>query len=246
MKKYWYSLEQKMIELRNFCFHFGASIYMFHQINDNKDLWEDDAVSISRKGFEEFIEGLLINGAVFRSIDELDKHCETNSVYLTFDDVYQDMIDNAIPFLLNRGIPFCLFVSQKFIDKEGFISTETLKNLAAEKLCTIGFHSKNHELMRLLDEEQMGSELDCSDFDHVVGEHSKYFAFPYGSIYACNHTCRKLIKKRGYEFVFSTLYGTCTPRVISSKPHFVPRININEENYLKRINTFCRNRGINK
>ena len=56
MKKYWYSLEQKMIELRNFCFHFGASIYMFHQINDNKDLWEDDAVSISRKGFEEFIE----------------------------------------------------------------------------------------------------------------------------------------------------------------------------------------------
>ncbi len=81
---------------------------MFHQINDNKDLWEDDAVSISRKGFEEFIEGLLINGAVFRSIDELDKHCETNSVYLTFDDVYQDMIDNAIPFLLNRGIPFLL------------------------------------------------------------------------------------------------------------------------------------------
>ena len=141
--RYLYSLIQKCIEKAGKNAD-GLRIYMFHQVNDNKKTWNDNGVSITKFGFEEFVEVLQAKGCNFLSVEELsiDK-AKSNNVIITFDDIFQDAVDNAIPFLIEKSIPFCVFITENYIDLEKFLSSESLKALINEPLCTIGYHTKN-------------------------------------------------------------------------------------------------------
>lgn len=232
--RYLYSFIQKLIEKtgKNTA---GLRIYMFHQINDDKTEWKDRGVSITQSGFKMFIEGLQAKRCHFLALDDLsaDK-AKPGNVIITFDDIFQDAVKNAIPFLVERNIPFCIFITENYIDSDGFLTSESLQELLDEPLCTIGFHTKNHKLMRFLTRKEVGEEMECIDFEKLVGRNISFFAFPYGSLYAC--TIRSiLVAKRKYTFSFSTVSIPCSKRRLKKAPYFVPRINICEANYRRKL-----------
>ena len=232
--RYLYSLIQKCIEKvgKNVD---GLRIYMIHQVNDNKKEWKDAGVSITKSGFEAFIEELQAKGCNFLSVEDLaiDK-ATSNNVIITFDDIFQDAIDNAIPFLIERSIPFCVFIAENYIDSDDFLSKESLKVLVDEPLCTIGYHTKNHKLMRSLTDIEVCEEINCKKFEQLVDKSISFFAFPYGSVYAC--TIRSIIKaKSAYKYVFSTISIPCSEWWLKKIPFFIPRINICEANYKQKL-----------
>lgn len=232
--RYLYSLIQKFIERvgKNAD---GLRVYMLHQVNDNKKEWKDHGVSITKSGFETFIETLQAKGCNFLSVDELSiDNAKSNNVIITFDDIFQDAIDNAIPFLVERSIPFCVFVSENYIGSEDFLSEESLKAITNEPLCTIGYHTKNHRLMRSLTEMEVCEEIDCKEFEQLVNRSVPFFAFPYGSVYACTIKSIKKAKSR-YKYVFSTLSIPCPKWWLKKIPFFIPRINICEANYKQKL-----------
>jgi len=232
--RYLFSFIQKAIEL--FCRNKnGAKIFMFHQVNDDKNKWIDSGVCIRKKGFVEFIDRLSANKSLFLSVAELNAHVDRKSVFLTFDDVFEDAVENAFPYLVERGIPFCVFISDSNIDRKDFIATEQIKQLVKEPLCTIGYHTKSHRLMRFLSKEQIVSELDCRSLENVIDRKIDYFAFPYGSVYACSKESIDVAKKMSYRYVFSTISIPCTSSWIINRPFFLPRINVNERNYKKLL-----------
>lgn len=238
--RYIYSLFQRLVQLKMKKKH-GAKVLMFHQVTDDTNLWRDKSVCISKSTFVHLIENLEEYGYSFHALNELNENNMDNCVYITFDDIFSDAVENAIPFLIKKKIPFCCFIAPNLIDSELFITHNQLNELLNNPLCTIGFHTNNHKLMRYLDDEQVIQELDFSDFESQINRKINYFAFPYGSLYACSYANIKQAKNKDFKFIFSTICAPCSAEVIKLVPYFLPRINVNEENSKKIIDKVKKN-----
>nr|WP_288723690.1 polysaccharide deacetylase family protein [uncultured Sellimonas sp.] len=236
--KYFYSFMQKMIEYR-YRKNKGINIYMFHQVNQDRKNWLDSHVCITEESFKKFIYGLKKANTRFLSVKDLGR-VKNNlenvpSAVLTFDDIFEDAYKYAFPILKENNIPYCVFITENYIDKKGYITTQELNNLLEEPLCTIGYHSKNHILMRKLSNEKISDEIECCEFEEKIGKKISYFAFPYGSVYACSKKSIKIAKDKNYKLIFSTVSVPCTQLWIEKGKSFIPRINVNEENYEKLL-----------
>lgn len=231
MGRYFYSIVQKLIEHIYGIRKEDSKVFMFHQISDDKENWKDDGCSITSETFKKFIVGLRNLNVRFGTLDELSLDCK--KIYITFDDVFSDAIENAIPFLIENNIPFCIFVSTNLIGKDQYISIEQLKTMALEPLCTIGFHTRNHILMRKTKKDILIHEMDKQCLETIVGGQVHYFAYPYGSLYAIPLNFIQIIAKDNYRFAFSTICISLNQKIVKKFSAFLPRINVNEKNAIK-------------
>jgi Predicted xylanase/chitin deacetylase len=232
--RYYYSALQKFYEKKDFC-HKGGKVFLFHQITDNIDDWIDTDCAISRRGFREFITALCNNGAVFGTIDELTKTEYGSKIFLTFDDIYSDVVEYALPILKEKSIPFCVFISDCYIGQNKYISEEQLAGLIKEKLCTIGYHTKFHKILRYMTEEEVINEVEPTSLENIIGKKIKHFAYPYGSLYAVSEQNIITVKSIGYKSIFSTMRLEIDDEIKRKYDGFLPRININEGNYIRYI-----------
>lgn len=233
IKRIYFSSIQKILE---FIYKFnndGIKIYMFHRVYENELPIHEKDIAISKDRFECFINQIHENGIKIIPITDFQSHLASNYACITFDDVYSDAIENAVPLLIENNIPFALFIATNLIGKDQFISLEQICKLRNCPLCTIGFHTNGHVIMRDKNEGLIYEELNCSDLEEFLKIEIKDFAFPYGSIFAVNKTARKLAKKMGYSHIFSTLSMPINDLVFKKFNNFLPRININDQNYKK-------------
>lgn len=206
-----------------------GKILMFHQVENDRKSWIDDNVSITCNSFRNLIETLISQGNEFSSIDKIG--FESNKIYITFDDGFLDTFTNAYPILKKYNIPFCIFITTNYINMENYMSFEVLNSLAVEPLCTIGAHTLSHPLLRYESDNDSYNEINESKYflEKYLGRKVEYFAYPYGSIYACSKRNIKNVKMAGYKMAFSTLNSHLSDSAIKSK-YFIPRMNVNEKN----------------
>jgi peptidoglycan/xylan/chitin deacetylase (PgdA/CDA1 family) len=147
---------------------------------------------------------------------------------VTFDDVYQSTVENALPELKARNIPCTLFVvshlpghSPRWSGTEGydredkFVTAEQLVNLPGE-LVTIGSHTMTHPNLSVLPEETAKRELFESRqlLEQTLGREIRLFAFPHG---AFDDAIVTWCREAGYRRVFS-IEPTMT---VSNLPEYV-------------------------
>lgn len=231
--RYFYSAIQKLIEFGYKRCDEGCRIYMFHQVNDDRTQWQNPNVSISVQGFKKFIDSIIQNGERIYSVEQLEVVRE--GACITFDDVYADACEYAIPYLVKKQIPFCIFVTLDNVGKEGFISESQLQWLKDEPLCTMGFHTNKHRMMRTLEQNEIIRELDQAGLEKLIGKRCEVFAFPYGSLWACTRKSVQKVAHMNYKMAFSTIAIPCTDYWWGKHRFFLPRINVNEENYAKKV-----------
>lgn len=196
-------------------------IYMFHEIVDEKT--NPKEFKTNKESFEIFLKNILdIKKAV--SLEDIVKNKENGYFTITFDDVYKNFYTNAYHILRKYNIPFTLFISPGLMGKKGFLSKKELEILSKDKLCTIGAHTINH--VRLRTEKNSYEEIKKSKeiLEKILNKEVRYFAYPYGSIYACSNKNIKEVKKIGFEAAFSTIRGT-VPKNIDKYKYFLPRVN---------------------
>jgi peptidoglycan/xylan/chitin deacetylase (PgdA/CDA1 family) len=117
------------------------------------------------------------------------------AVCITFDDGYADNCREALPWLLDEGIPFTYFVaSGNVLEGRPFIhdvrngkplqpNTPEQIRVLAEAGVEIGAHTRNHinlgpvTSQSVLDSEIIGSK---QDLERITGAAVRYFAFPFG------------------------------------------------------------------
>lgn len=123
---------------------------------------------------------------------------------ITFDDAYSSVYTFAAPLLLEKGLPFTIFVNSQAIDDHdrGSMTWEQLKELASHPEVTIGNHSLDHgHLARKPDEaesqwrERASRSLDASfsRIEEKLGVSPTLFAYPYGEY---DSELEKLIAER--------------------------------------------------
>lgn len=218
-----YSLQQKIYEFKRKS-DTGVPIFMIHHVSDDP-INEEMNLSIRTTEFKVFINGLLDAGYQFIKPSQLEDSFDRKACMITFDDIFKDAMTNAITYLESINIPYMCFVSPVFIGKEGYIDERELKNLRDSSLCTIGGHGISHKLFRFLTSQEKIEELCRERHEQLLGCEIEDFAFPYGSIYACDSKSIKMAQ-REYKRVYSTLNCKVTSR---DKIWFLPRINLNSK-----------------
>lgn len=224
-------LFQRMFTMILVFFQSRTEILMFHEVESE---CTRNIYSVSLSNFEKLIQK---HHERFISIEDI-RYTPKNEVrfVLTFDDVYENAIDNCTKILDYFEIPYYIFVTTNYIDKPGYITTEQLVDLSKKENCFIGSHGVTHQISRFMSIEEFRNELIESKtiLEALTHREVVHFAFPYGSIFACS---RENIKAANsiYSSVFSTLDINFIYHngFISS---FIPRRNINNKKIRRLLN----------
>ncbi len=159
---------------------------------------------------------------------------------LTFDDGFQNVVENAVPEMVARRIFSTIFVvpsllggnpvwdtmGADYIREERLMSAAQLKALPTE-LITIGSHTATHVWLPSVTEAQAREEISASreSLQRLLHQPIDLFSFPYGG---CNDRLIELCREAGYTRVF-----TIVPRLAFRDPHeFVTgRIEVNPSDW---------------
>lgn len=207
-------------------------ILMFHEVTDGERPQYPE-FSITRENLEKLLDSAEKAGVTFVSVSEIREQTSYCRAVLTFDDVFFNACENAFPLLRKRGIPYMVFVTAEYIGKPGFVTEAQMEEMKQDPLCTIGYHAAVHRMMRGLCNVQIRKITDPTEFEVAQGIRCEYFAFPYGSVYACPDRAVKIVAKQGYQAVFSTICSGISARMIRCNPWFIPRICVNDSSWEK-------------
>ena len=205
-----------------------GEIWMLHRVVERRsEKPEQRALEVTPDWLEQKILEYRQKGYRIVSIDEAAEileriqlstvNCKLSTfITLTFDDGYSDNYTLAYPLLKRLGIPFTVYVSTGFIDNKqemwwypgeqlGMSSNE-LKEMNADPLCTIGAHAVNHLKLDTLTREQQYKEISESKqtLETLFGHEVKHFSFPHG---AHNTDTLAICRELGFKTVVQSWGG---------------------------------------
>lgn len=142
--------------------------------------------------------------------DQLAASPRKSLISITFDDGFQDNLTVALPLLEKYNLPAAIFVTAGFIGKDGYLTSESLKSLAAHPLITIGSHALWHRHLTQLTESDARHELAASKqiLEDTISQTVDLLAYPYGD---CNPAIERLSEECGYAAAWSVWNGNNTP-----------------------------------
>jgi peptidoglycan/xylan/chitin deacetylase (PgdA/CDA1 family) len=139
-----------------------------------------------------------------------------HNVAVTFDDGFRSVVENAVPELTKRGIPFTVFVPSGCLGerptwvrdrghrffRERVLSAGELRGIAATPLATLGSHSVTHSNLTRLEASRAVEELrrSKSDLEAAAGVKVEFFSFPHG---AYTSELAQEARRAGYRRVFT-------------------------------------------
>jgi peptidoglycan/xylan/chitin deacetylase (PgdA/CDA1 family) len=136
---------------------------------------------------------------------------------ITFDDGYDDIVDNALPELARHSMPSTVFIITDLLGQKRnwehrggedtsdvfLMSPNRLQQLPAD-LVHIGSHTMTHAFLPKLEPARLQQELAGSraKLESLLQREIRTFALPYG---AYNDTVLRICREAGYERVFTGL-----------------------------------------
>ena len=167
------------------------------------------------KSFKWQMELLKRNFKVIKSDYFGELKSNKKHVILTFDDGFENLIENAVPILTEKNLPFTIFFITNYFgkkpgwqipeyhsDKHQKIMTIDQMSSIPKDLLTVGSHTVNHNKLTDLNDEEINFELSESKIilEKLIGENVKTISFPNGEY---NNSIVKKCFEIGYKRVFT-------------------------------------------
>ena len=154
----------------------------------------------------------VIRDLGFEIVHEITK--EKNQISISFDDGFKGLYEN-IGIINQLEIPVTIFVVSSFLDRDNFLSTNNLKELAKNKFIEIQSHTLSHAELPTLDSNSLHKELQKSKeiLESICETEINSICFPKGMF------DKSVIKKAlevGYDKQFSSLPGSYHSEVFLS------------------------------
>jgi peptidoglycan/xylan/chitin deacetylase (PgdA/CDA1 family) len=126
-------------------------------------------------------------------------------VLLTFDDGYDDFGSDAAPILRAFGFPALAFIPTGLIQNPGYMSWQTIADLASQGLVYLANHTWSHHNVStsLAEDQREIGTADTQLSQHGVNG-AKVFAYPYGNPSTNGET---VLSTLGYKLAFTTYPG---------------------------------------
>lgn len=166
----------------------GATILIYHRVGGGSADERDLPVGSFERQLDHLAEHRVVH--LDAALDALAQGDDRPHVVLTFDDGFADVHDHAWPLLRERGLPFTLYVSTRYVgatmhwegstasDAGPGLSWEQLAELAGSPLCTLGNHTHGH----VRPDELTVEEVDrcTAELARRLGQVPRHFAYPWG------------------------------------------------------------------
>jgi peptidoglycan/xylan/chitin deacetylase (PgdA/CDA1 family) len=142
-------------------------------------------------------------------------------ILLTFDDGYDDFGSDAAPILHDLGLQATAFIPTGLLNNPGYMSWDTLGNIAGWGIIYFANHTWSHHSMSAA---SAVDDKEITTADTQLSQHNlnpaKIFAYPYGT---ANNNAIAILAKLGYKLAFTTSSGS-----VQCKAHrfILPRIRI--------------------
>lgn len=201
-------------------------ILMFHNITDSYvDI--DASCKCSIKDFKCILKLYKSLGYQFVSMDDaisiITQKKQIKFAVVTFDDIPDNVYQNAYPILKENFVPFTVFITLNFINKNTFISMEQLLELNKDPLCTIGAHTLTHPFLRYSENSSIEILQSKVELEAIIGKPVKYFAYPYGRYSSVSKNNIEQVKFAGFECAFSSISAPITD-ISLNHLYFLPRV----------------------
>ena len=226
LKRLYYILYQRIYVLLKRMRSDEGRVYMMHKVSEDGDIY-----AISAEHFSKFLNALCEKKKIV-DLETLIREKDPDNVVICFDDVYASVYENAFPLLKEKDVPYYLFVCNEYLNREGYLSSEMLKEMLKDSKAILGSHRFRHELSRFMDEASLFHDLKQSkkqleeEFKTPVTD----MAFPFGSVYACSAG-----NIRAAFSIFDRVLMTYPLPYNEEDENMLPRININDATYAKEI-----------
>ncbi len=184
----------------------GTCIVLYYHMVEQKD----------QHNFAWQLEIIIRNAKVIRADTKSPLTPNAHHVAVTFDDGFVDILENAVPELVKRNIPFTIFVPTGYLGKypewiekkeyrsyRGPVMSEAqVRDLRKCELLTIGSHCVSHTDLRLMGENSAMQEIQRSknDLENIIGQEVNLLSFPHGTY---TDKCIEFARQAGYERVFT-------------------------------------------
>ena len=207
---------------------------MYHNVTDE---WTPDGISCRCpvRVFEHYLDSYSSEGYEFMQIDAVYQLLtnygggRTKFSLLTFDDIPDNVYQNAYPLLKERGIPFTVFISTRFVDwihpetGEPYISKEHLLELDRDPLCTIGAHTTTHPILRNISDSFDELRDNKEWLEDMLGHSVEYLAYPFGKHSSVTKKVQAEAERAGFKLAFGTIEAPITDKSAKNL-FFLPRI----------------------
>ena len=148
----------------------------------------------------------------FEIVHEITK--EKNQISISFDDGFKGLYKN-IGIINKLEVPITIFVVSSFLDRDNFLSTNNLKELAKNKFIEIQSHTLSHEELPTLDSDSLQMELKKSKeiLESICETEIDSICFPKGMF--DKYVIKKALEV-GYHKQLSSLPGSYHSEVFPS------------------------------
>lgn len=142
---------------------------------------------------------------------------------ITFDDGYLDNYQHAFPILKEFGFAAAFFITTGDIGKQGFVTWEMLREMAAVPGIEIGSHVCEHKPLSDISEEEARISLVTSKkiLEDKIGREIKGVSYPCGSF---NRRIVEMAQSAG--FVYGCAASHVHDRQFVGNPYLLRRIKI--------------------
>lgn len=211
----------KQIYLRSLFMLPHNSVYSFHCVSGRSGETQKTGRWMTEDHFLRFVKE---HGPYLPLTELITRTRRDRHAALTFDDGLEDVYTVAYKILKPMNIPFTIFPLTGMLDTPGYMTTEQLKEMAADPLVTVGSHGINHLHFSREDRTTQTRELADSKetLEALTGKPCTVAAYPYGQY---NFTTLLAMKDAGFEWGMAVKGRPILfPKKI--RPYEVPRLSV--------------------
>lgn len=202
------------------------TVMFYHRVADTSpNPW-----TITTSAFRAQLEWLIRNFEII-SLDECQQRIRSGfnsrpAVAITFDDGYAENCEVAIPWLVERQIPFTYYVALNHVlsgrpfphdlERGESLPVDTIETVRAlaDAGVEIGSHTWSHaDLGKTVDDAQLRHEIagSTAELSRLIGRPVRHFAFPYGRPANVSPEAVRIARECGLQSVATAWNGVNTP-----------------------------------
>lgn len=189
-----------------------GEVWMLHRVVGERSTDPAQrALEVTPQWLEQRIVECQARGWQFVPIGQL-MHSR-RAIAVTLDDGYRDNLTVALPLFRRLQVPFTVYVTTGFVGNRLpmwwypgqalALSTDEVRTLAAEPLCTLGAHTVSHPHLSTLppDAQQLEIETSKQQLETLIGRPVEHFSYPHGDY---NHTTVDICRQLGFSTAVTT------------------------------------------